>query len=243
MIDQLHTVRRAAAVLSSSQGGLFTPQQIMARGGPHSVEEVVAALRALRRAGEVTQVTRHVFFHNAHPDSTWTLARAAWMSVSPRLTNIEQLHRWIGGEARVAVIGGAAAARAWRIDSMVLPDVLFVGDHSIDGQELRREPRSTVDRPDIRWTEEHFPITSVERTLADGLRLDGDWGHIADALRDALWDRYALDLNRLQTLVRAVAAQDDISSVDLYEHLLEMAGGLPTQPGLRYGNQRWVRTL
>jgi hypothetical protein len=243
MISQVRRVRRAAVELSSTQGGLFTPQQILVKGGPHSIGEVIAALRALHRSEEVTQVTRQVLFHNAHPDSTWTLARAAWMSLNPRLTNIEQLNRWTGGEAPAAVIGGAAAARAWRIDSMVLPDVLFVGNHSIDGEEPRREPRCTVESQDIRWTEDHFPITSVERTIADGLRLDGDWTHIAAALRDGLWDRYALDLDRLQTLVRAVATQDDIRGIDLYEHLLEMAGGLPTQPGLRYGEHRWVRTL
>lgn len=243
MTSQVRRIRRAAVELSSTQGGLFTPQQILVKGGLHSVGEVMVALRALRRGGEITPVTRHVFFHNAHPDSTWTLARATWMNLSPHLSNIEQLHRWVGGETRIAVIGGAAAARAWRIDSMVLPDVLFVGDHLIDEQEPRLEPRSAVDHRDVCWTEDHFPITGVERTIADGLRLDGDWAHVADALRDALWDRYALDPVRLQTLVRAVAAQDDITSIDLYEHLLEMAGGLPTQPGLRYGDQRWIRTL
>lgn len=243
MTRLLHTVRRASAALSSSQGGLFTSQQILAEGGPCTVAEVTAALRTLDRRGEISHITRQVFFHNAHAGSTWTLARAAWMSVSPRMTNIEQLHRWAGGDAPNAVIGGAAAARAWRIDSMVMPDVLFTGVDIVDGQEYRREPRSAVERQDIRWTEDHFPITSVERTLADGLRLDGDWSDVADALRDALWDRYALDLTRLRILVDAVAAQDDITTPDPYVRLLEMAGGLPTQPSLRYGDRRWIRTL
>lgn len=227
-------LHRLTADLASEQDGLFTREQIRQRG-----EVSDSAFATLHEHGIVDVIRPGVFRHRAGPNSPQLEARAAWLQTDPRRTSLQRKRTALARRAATDVIGGSAAARHWDIDWFVMDDIIWTPDDT-DLQEpddFVTFRRRRVDPSDVRWSHHHFPFTSVERTLADAFRLEGDIGHLASALNDALWSRYAPNLVRLQTLLDHVGSSQRIPS--LFTLVLEQAGGLPRQPGRQYGDKRW----
>ena len=231
----MRALRQAIGELSSTQGGLFTGAQTRHHRFAIDGPSLEIGLRALVGLGEIEPVAPDVFHHLATAHTPGILTRAAWLTLSPEHGTAELRNRAASGVRPPGVIGGRAAAQYWDIDTMLLPDFVWVPTHPPRSIGAVHFMQTTIPAEDTHWSVDGYPFTSVERTLLDGLLLDGDLEHVASAFGDALWSRHALDLGRLHEGIEP-NRQLRAGTLDL---LLEMAGGLPHQDGLQYGERRW----
>lgn len=234
----IREVRRAVLDLASTQGGLFSCEQVstVLRNWPTSWTRT--ALWRLERCGEVEQLLPGVFRHFVIPPCALDDARAAWIATDPARRNRD---RWRSGTTQLPTIGGRTAADYWGFPPMPLDPVLWAPARS-NRPELNTVVilEAAIDAIDVHRSQDGFAYTSVERTLADILRLSGDLDAFEDALADCMWDRYALRRSHLEQLVGQAATEGGLAP-DSYAMVIARVGGYPHQDGRAYEYRRWFR--
>lgn len=198
-----------------------------------------AALRSMAAHGELDAVIPEVWAHAATPPATdgsdLLNAQAAWLALEPHLTLSERRQRYFTTAEPVPVIGGSAACAHWqmygisRTSEVLVPTATWRAVSSDDVTIVVRG----VHRTDVNWGD-RFPYLRPEATIAWALDATGDLDRVATALQDAMWRLYPLKPEVLHHHVLAIAARNEWTDEHwngevLYQRLVEMAGGWPTQ--------------
>lgn len=205
-------------------------------------------LRYMELRGELLPVCAGVWVHAAKgrlPGFDQRLeAQARWLALSPRLLLQERAER-TGQDEIGPVIGGGAAYRHWGFGTLPWQPAPYVpGAQDRVGTDDEVEVIvESIDPVDIRW-DNQFPYLSPEATLARAYFETGDLDEVASALSEAKWRLYPLRPELLAIHIAAAAESEGWTAERwnarlIYEHLVERAGGWPTQPGDEYGGGWW----
>lgn len=182
--------------LASSQWGMFTSAQAV-RLGIARVQ-----LRRMADDGRLERMGGGVYRYAAGEVTANADVKAAWLATEPARPAYDRVR----GTRVSAVCAGATAL--W---------LHGVGDLDAVPYTFRVPVGKRTARPNVRylawgWDEgdltvaDGLPVTCVERTVADLVRLHADRSHLADALRDARATR-EVDLGRLAGMLAPLASR------------------------------------
>lgn len=177
--------------LAASQWGMFTAAQAVSFG--------LSRVQVQRMAddGRLERLHGGVYRYAAGEVTSNVDIKAAWLATDP--TN--PAYSRFRGENVSAVCAGVTAL--W---------LHGLGNLDVAPYTFRVVPGKRTIRKGVRylpwgWSVEDMtvvdglPVTRVERTLADLVRLRTDRTHVADALQDALSLRIDVDLDRLKEML------------------------------------------
>lgn len=192
--------------LTSAQWGLVTTAQAARLG----VSRLY--LSRLADAGHLERLGHGVYQAAGVPADRLQALKAAWLSITPKLTAEEQLRQ----PAPDAVVFGATAAFLHGL-----------GDLVPEPYEFTVPTRRQTQRPEIRFrlrrlpaesvtVREGLPVTTAEQTIADLVEARTDRSLVADVLADAR----GIDRARLADLLAPLAARNGFASgAALRDHL------------------------
>jgi predicted transcriptional regulator of viral defense system len=212
---------RAVGEYAAEQWGVFTAAQAELQG----VGGV--GLKRLVDAGLIESRGRGVYLISGAAAPEYELIKVAWLQLAPGLGAWERLSP---GSHR-AVVSHSSACLLHQLGDIPMPQAEFIVPE-----------RKTTRHADVRLRVDELaaadvvvvaglPVTSVERTIADLLKVRADGGHVgrvvADALKRGLADRAAL-AERVAPHVRAYGLPAQASGAELLDALLAQAGETPT---------------
>ncbi|MDR1184913.1 MAG: type IV toxin-antitoxin system AbiEi family antitoxin domain-containing protein, partial [Coriobacteriales bacterium] len=190
-LEALQIIQR----LSSSQWGLFTAAQAVARG----VNRV--NLMRLEQGGHIERVQSGIYRSSAAPTTRLDYIYAAWLSLDPKLLSYERSKQ----PADDAVVFGATASYVLEIGELAPEPLTF-------SSPVRRQPRNSnikvitriISDTDIRITH-GLPVAKPERTIADLAAQRTDLSLMRNVCKDA-WFKYPdLDKEHLIDLLKPYA--------------------------------------
>lgn len=207
--------------LASSEGGIFTSGQAARAGVPRY------ALSYAAKSGRIERLRHGAYRLSALPETALDDLVTAYKLTSPDKFTHERMGEGFDG---IAACGATAA------------HVLGIGDLNPNPWEIAVPARFNsrmdgtrfrvvgLEREDVIWTEGGFPVTRVERTIADLAREATEESLLADVLADAI-RRYGateLDVRRLRALLGDGRLRSLLSAAGAYEggprELVELDG-------------------
>lgn len=211
----------AVEELASSEGGIFTSGQAARTGIPRY------ALSYAAKSGRIERLRQGAYRLSSLPSTALDDLVAAYKLTSPDRFTHERMGTSFDG---IAACGATAA------------HVLGIGDLEPEPWQIAVPKRFNsrmggtrfrvidLGRDDVMWTEGGFPVTRVERTIADLAREATEESLLADVLADAI-RRYGateLDVRRLRALLGDGRLRSLLSAAGAYEggprELVELDG-------------------
>lgn len=184
-------------MLAASQWGMFTSTQAQNAGVGRT------QLARMHADGRIENLTTGVYRFVAGEETSHSDIKAYWMSVFPRELAFERLKK----VPPDAVVAGRTAAYLHGIGDMYAAPYTFL--------VIQRKQTSRKDLRFLQWEIEEcdmeiidgLPVTSVERTIADLVRLREDPSLTDDVVRDAIREK-GIDSQRLAWLLSPLAARN-----------------------------------
>ncbi|QJC22234.1 type IV toxin-antitoxin system AbiEi family antitoxin domain-containing protein [Arcanobacterium buesumense] len=190
--------------LAMSQWGMFTTAQAQQMGVRRN------QISRLRDAGRVEELTYGVYQYVSGNQTSHADVKAAWLSVFPKETVYDRLNKPYFD----AVISGRTAAYMHGVGDFHASPYTFT--LSVRKQTTRddiRYFRQEIDSKDIILVE-HVPVTTLERTIYDLIRLGEDPDLIANMIADAARNEYRFDHERLAYLLKPLAKKHGYTAGD-----------------------------
>ncbi|QRV01759.1 type IV toxin-antitoxin system AbiEi family antitoxin domain-containing protein [Arcanobacterium phocisimile] len=190
--------------LAMSQWGMFTTAQAQQMGVRRN------QISRLRDAGRVEELTYGVYQYVSGNQTSHADVKAAWLSVFPKETVYDRLNK----PNFDAVISGRTAAYMHGVGDFHASPYTFT--LSVRKQTTRddiRYFRQEIDPKDIILVEQ-VPVTTMERTIYDLIRLGEDPDLIANIIADAARNEYRFDQERLAYLLKPLAKKHGYSTGD-----------------------------
>ena len=190
-MEEASLSRRIADIATVQWGMITTAQARM-----HGVARANLAHRV--RTGTLERTDHYgVYRLVAVPTSPFDDLRAAWLSTNPQLLGPQRT----AAPRPDAVVASSAAATVHGIGDVYPAPYRFIvpsrRQSTTGAIAYSWRPLNAIDIEII----DGLPVTSRERTIVDLLADEGDASITADALRDALRDKYDLDERRLAELL------------------------------------------
>lgn len=185
-------------LLAASQWGLFSSAQAQDAGvGRTQLSRMVTG-------GRIESLTFGIYRFTSGETTSLVDVKAAWMSIFPKETAFDRFKK----EIPDAVVAGRTAAYAHRIGDLHASPYTFI-----------MQKRKQTTREDIRYQQweidprdveiiEGLPVTTVERTIADLIRLKEDSSLVDDIIGDAVRKGILIDADRLAILLAPLAARN-----------------------------------
>ncbi|WP_216395509.1 type IV toxin-antitoxin system AbiEi family antitoxin domain-containing protein [Arcanobacterium phocae] len=190
--------------LAMSQWGMFTTAQAQQMGVRRN------QISRLRDAGRVEELTYGVYQYVSGNQTSHADVKAAWLSVFPKETVYDRLNKPYFD----AVISGGTAGYMHGVGDFHASPYMFT--LSIRKQTSRddiRYFRQEIDTRDIVEVD-NLPVTTLERTIYDLIRLGEDPDLIANMIADAARNEYRFDQERLAYLLKPLAKKHGYSTGD-----------------------------
>nr|WP_301281173.1 type IV toxin-antitoxin system AbiEi family antitoxin domain-containing protein [Arcanobacterium phocae] len=187
-----------------SQWGMFTTAQAQQMGVRRN------QISRLRDAGRVEELTYGVYQYVSGNQTSHADVKAAWLSVFPKETVYDRLNKPYFD----TVISGRTAAYMHGVGDFHASPYTFT--LSVRKQTTRddiRYFRQEIDPKDIILVEQ-VPVTTMERTIYDLIRLGEDPDLIANMIADAARNEYRFDQERLAYLLKPLAKKHGYSTGD-----------------------------
>lgn len=189
---------------AASQWGMFTTAQAAQLGIQRN------QIARLVDKGRAEMLCYGVYRLTVGDETSAEDVKAAWMSVSPKAFIAERMKQ----RPYDAIVAGRTAAAMHGF-----------GDYYASPYTFIVPSRKQTTRPDMKyllWELDEqdigfvggLPTTSVERTVADLVRLREDPGHIDSFIMDAARQGYEFDVDRLSYLLAPLAARNGYASGD-----------------------------
>ncbi|MBK5211251.1 MAG: type IV toxin-antitoxin system AbiEi family antitoxin domain-containing protein [Coriobacteriia bacterium] len=185
-------------LLAASQWGLFSSAQAQNAGvGRTQLSRMVAD-------GRAENLTSGIYRFTAGETASLADIKAAWMSIFPKETAFDRFKK----ETPDAIVAGRTAAYVQRIGD------LYASPYTFIMQKRKQTTRNDIkyqqweiDAQDIKIIE-GLPVTTVERTIADLIRLKEDPSLVDDIVSDAVRRGVPIDAERLAELLAPLAARN-----------------------------------
>lgn len=191
-------------LLAASQWGLFSSAQAQDAGvGRTQLSRMVAD-------GRIEGLTFGVYRFTSGETTSLADVKAAWISIFPKETAFARFKK----EIPDAVVAGGTAAYMHRIGDLYASPYTFI-----------MQKRKQTTRDDIKYRQwdidpqdieviDGLPVTTVERTIADLIRMKEDPSLVDDIIGDAVRKNIFIDADRLAVLLVPLAARNGYSSHD-----------------------------
>ena len=196
--------------LASSEGGIFTSGQAARAGIPRY------ALSYAAKSGRIERLRHGAYRLSSIPATALDDLVAVYKLTSPDRFAHERMGPAFAG---VAVGGGTAAHVLGIGDLEPEPWEIAVSKRFNSRMEGMRFRVMDLERDDVTWSEGGFPVTRVERTIADLAKEAMEESLLADVLVDAI-RRYGateLDIHRLRDLLGDGRLYSLLSAAGAYE--------------------------
>lgn len=199
--------------LAVSEGGVFTSGQAARAGIPRY------ALSYAAKAGRIERIRHGAYRLSPSAGSSLDDLAAAYKLTAPDRFTHERMGAGFDG---VAACGAAAAFVLGIGDLQPEPWEIAVPRRFNSRMKGTRFRVANLSREDVAWTEVGFPVTRVERTIADLANEGTEESLLADVLADAIRRYGATELDIRQ--LRGLLGNDRLRS------LLEAAGAYEGGP-------------
>lgn len=194
---------RALQSLSASQWGMFSSAQAQdACVGRTQISRMLSD-------GRLEKYAPGVYRFASGEETSFADIKAYWLAAFPKETAFSRMLK----PHPDAVIAGRTAAYMHQMGDMYATPYTFI-------VEKRKQTRSKIisyqvweiESSDIEIIE-GLPVTKVERTIADLIRLREEWSLVNDVVKDAVRAK-AIDLHRLAELLSPLAARNGYARGD-----------------------------
>ncbi|WP_216452470.1 type IV toxin-antitoxin system AbiEi family antitoxin domain-containing protein [Arcanobacterium phocae] len=219
--------------LAMSQWGMFTTAQAQQMGVRRN------QISRLRDAGRVEELTYGVYQYVTGNQTSHADVKAAWLSVFPKETVYDRLNKPYFD----AAISGRTAAYMHGVGDFHASPYTFT--LSVRKQTTRddiRYFRQEIDPKDIILVEQ-VPVTTLERTIYDLIRLGEDPDLIANMIADAARNEYRFDQERLAYLLKPLAKKHGYSTGDGEAFARDLFARNAAEPQFDQGISNLLRSM
>ncbi|SDU79582.1 Transcriptional regulator, AbiEi antitoxin, Type IV TA system [Arcanobacterium phocae] len=219
--------------LAMSQWGMFTTAQAQQLGVRRN------QISRLRDAGRIEGLSYGVYQYASGNQTSHADVKAAWLSVFPKESAYERLEK----PSFDAVISGRTAAYMHGIGDFHASPYTFT--LSVRKQTTRddiRYFRQEIDSKDIILVE-HVPVTTLERTIYDLIRLGEDPDLIANMIADAARNDYRFDHERLAYLLKPLAKKHGYATGDGEAFARDLFARNAAEPQFDQGISNLLRSM